>query len=103
MMYWYHGCTGKEMQRSPNVQNQADKPRPVHEFHIQIDRVHYEVDQATTTGAHLRNVPPSPIGAERDLFAVRPGEPDLKIGDGDAAEIRDGKRFFTAPGQITPG
>lgn len=74
-----------------------------HEFHIQIDRVHYTVNQRLMTGEQLRHVPPTPIGPDRDLFEVVPGGTDRKIGDSEEVEIRDGKRFFTAPAQINPG
>jgi hypothetical protein len=72
-------------------------------FEIQIDRAKYEVHQSFMTGAELRAVPPGGIPADRDLFEVVPGAPDKKIGNNDRIEIRDGKRFFTAPGQINPG
>ena len=72
-------------------------------FEIQIDRVKYEVTQSVMTGAELRRVPAGGIPADRDLFEVVPGGPDRKIGDNDKVEIRSGKRFFTAPGQINPG
>lgn len=72
-------------------------------FQIQIDRVHYTVTQQFMTGAELRRVPPTPIPPDRDLFEVVPGAPDLKIGDTDTVEIRDGERFFTAPAHINPG
>jgi hypothetical protein len=75
----------------------------VHEFHIQIDRVHYTVTQRQMTGQQLRHVPPTPIGPDRDLFEVVPGGPDRKIADNDVVEIRDGERFLTAPAQINPG
>jgi multiubiquitin len=75
----------------------------LHEYHIQIDRVHYVVTQEHMTAEELRQVPEPPIGADRDLFEVVPGHPDNKLEDGDTVEIRDGKRFFTAPGQINPG
>jgi hypothetical protein len=74
-----------------------------HEFHIQIDRVHYTVTQREMTGEQLRHVPPTPIGPDRDLFEVVPGGPDRKIADNEVVEIRDGERFFTAPAQINPG
>ncbi|MFN0008775.1 MAG: multiubiquitin domain-containing protein [Planctomycetota bacterium] len=76
---------------------------PGHAFRIQIDREHYKVTQKTMTGLELRRVPPTPIGPDRDLFEVVPGGTDKKIGDKDVVEIRDGKRFFTAPAQINPG
>lgn len=72
-------------------------------FQIQIDRAKYEVTKPVMTGAELRAVPPSGIPADRDLFEVVPGEPDKKISDNDSVQIRNGKRFFTAPGQINPG
>lgn len=72
-------------------------------FHIQIDREHYEVDAEQMTGAELRQVPPTPIPPERDLYEVVPGHPDRKIENDDIVEIRNGLRFFTAPGTINPG
>lgn len=72
-------------------------------FRIQIDRVHYEVRQPEMTGAELRQVPPNPIGPDRDLFEVVPGHPDRKIDTDEVVEIRNGKRFFTAPSTINPG
>jgi hypothetical protein len=80
----------------------SDKPHP-QTFHIQIDREHYEVEDAEMTGAQLRQVPPKAIPPERDLFEVVPGHPDRKIGDGDIVQIRNGLRFFTAPATINPG
>jgi len=73
------------------------------QFQIQIDRVHFTVTKKTMTGAELRHVPPTPIGADRDLFQVVPGGQDKKIEDNDPVEIRNGLRFFTAPSQINPG
>lgn len=84
-------------------QKPQEKPPEHHEFHIQIDRVHYTVTMSVMTGAQLRQVPNPPIGPDRDLFEVVPGGTDRKIGDNDEVEIRDGKRFFTAPAQINPG
>ena len=77
--------------------------RPERHFNIQIDREHYKVEQIELTGAELRQVPPTPIPPDRDLYEVRPGEDDLLIGDSDVVRMRDGLRFFTAPGQINPG
>ncbi len=80
----------------------TDKPKEP-KFQIQFDRAHYEVFQAEMSGAELRRVPDPDIGPERDLFEVIPGQPDRKLADVDVVEIRNGKRFFTAPGQINPG
>lgn len=72
-------------------------------FNIQIDREHYKVDDAQMTGTQLRQVPPTSIPADRDLFEVVPGHPDRKIENDDVVEMRNGLRFFTAPGTINPG
>jgi hypothetical protein len=85
----------------PQNPNQPDKP--AHEpggpkqFHIQIDRAGYEVEEASLTGVQLRALPPGGIGPDRDLFEVVPGGSDKKV------ELRNGLRFFTAPAQINPG
>jgi hypothetical protein len=84
----------------PHAEDEKHHPR---EFRIQIDRVHYTVTQELMTGGELRQVPSPPIGHDRDLWEVVPGGPDRKIEDADRVEIRNGKRFFTAPAQINPG
>jgi hypothetical protein len=81
----------------------SEAVKPEHEIHIQIDRVHYTVTEKVMTGAQIRHVPPDPIPETRDLYQVRPGEPDLLIGDNDPVQMRDGLRFFTAPSHINPG
>jgi hypothetical protein len=86
-------------QEKPSLEHPPER----HEFHIQIDRVHYTVTQHLMTGEQLRHVPPTPIGPDRDLFEVVPGGTDRKIANDEVVEIRDGKRFFTAPAQINPG
>lgn len=83
-------------------QEQEHRPERL-DLHIQIDRVHYTVHQRIMTGEQLRHVPNPPIGPDRDLFEVVPGGTDRKIADDEKVEIRDGKRFFTAPAQINPG
>ena len=84
------------------MSNEPEGHKP-EQFQIQIDRVHYTVSKPQMTGAELRAVPQPPIGADRDLFEVVPGHPDRKLGDADVVEIRNGKRFFTAPATINPG
>lgn len=97
------------MSESTDRDKPGDRPHPAHpeppphKFNIQIDRAHYEVSEAQMTGLALRRVPPTPIGPDRDLFEVVPGGADVKIADTDVVEIRNGKRFFTAPAQINPG
>jgi hypothetical protein len=82
---------------SPKPEDKPDK------FNIQIDRAHYVVTTPQMTGQELRNVPPMPIPATRDLFEVVPGHPDVKIGDADIVHMTNGKRFFSAPATINPG
>jgi hypothetical protein len=81
-------------------QPEGHKPK---EFHIKIDRVEYDVAQEELTGAQLRQLPTPPIGADRDLFEVIPGQSDRKIDDTYVVEIVNGKRLFTAPAHINPG
>ena len=85
---------------SPADQKPGNGPQ---QFQIQIDRVHYTVTQPQMTGAQIRQVPPTPIGPDRDLFEVVPGGTDRKIADTQTVDIRNGLRFFTAPAQINPG
>jgi len=100
MVSW---CQEEELMPDERKPDPADdKPHPK-VFHIQIDREHYEIETAEMTGAQLRKVPPTPIPPERDLFEVVPGHPDRKIESDDIVEIRNGLRFFTAPGTINPG
>ena len=84
---------------SHETENAAHHPR----FKIKIDREQYEVHQEHMTGAELRQVPPTPIPADRDLYEVYPGQDDELITDEKVVTIRNGLRFFTAPGQINPG
>lgn len=77
--------------------------KPHKGVHIQIDRTPYTVAEQALTGAQIRQIPTPPIGPERDLFEVVPGAPDRKILDTTTVELRNGQRFFTAPGQINPG
>ncbi|MFI0141452.1 MULTISPECIES: multiubiquitin domain-containing protein [Streptomyces] len=72
-------------------------------FEIQIDRVHYTVREPELTGAQLRALVSPPVPADRDLYEVRPGGEDLLVADGQAVPMRNGLRFFTAPGHINPG
>jgi hypothetical protein len=72
-------------------------------FQIIIDRTHFEVTKQTMTGAELRALPETPIGPDLDLFEDVPGGSDPKVLDDTIVEMKNGKRFFTAPGQINPG
>lgn len=81
----------------------TEAARKPDKFNIQIDRQHYTVHADRMTGAELRQVPDPDITGDRDLFEVVPGHPDRKIEDRDVVDIRNGLRFFTAPGTINPG
>ena len=85
------------------AENDVKGPREPQRFQILIDREHYTVEKPRMSGAELRRVPPTPIGPDRDLFEIVPGDPDNKIEDDELVEIRNGMRFFTAPAQINPG
>jgi hypothetical protein len=73
------------------------------QFQIRIDRDHYDVTQASLSGAELRALPDPNIGLDRDLFEVVPGGSDKKIELDTSVEMRNGLRLFTAPAQINPG
>lgn len=79
-----------------------NRGHPAH-FDIQIDRVHYTVTEPVLDGAQLRALPSPPVSADRDLYEVRPGHDDLLIAEDQDVKMRDGLRFFTAPGHINPG
>jgi hypothetical protein len=55
------------------------------------------------TGAQLRSVPPTPIGAEFDLYEEVPGGEDILIKNDVTYSLKDGMHFFTAPSNINPG
>jgi len=76
---------------------------PKTHFEIQIDRKHFTVEENQLSGSQLRGLPSPAIGPDRDLFEVVPGGTDLKIGDEQVVEMRNGLRFFSAPAQINPG
>ncbi|QCR42099.1 hypothetical protein C1N74_16020 (plasmid) [Microbacterium sp. SGAir0570] len=70
---------------------------------IRIDRVEYEVFERKMTGAKLRTLPSPDVAADRDLWRDIPDKRDVKVQDEDIVHLRDGMRFFTAPGRINPG
>lgn len=80
-----------------------DDRRPEQRFNIQIDREHFKITQHKLTGSELRMLPNPDIPTDRDLYEVKPGEDDLLIEDDAIVRMRNGLRFFTAPGQINPG
>ena len=75
---------------------------------VRVDRVDVVVPldaltDGTLTGSRIRQLVSPPIGADRDLFEIVPGDADRKIGDEDSVQIRDWMRFFSAPRTINPG
>jgi multiubiquitin len=81
----------------------AFERRQSEHFRIKIDRTEYTVTARSLSGAQIRALPVPPIGPDRDLFEVVPGNADRKIGENTLVEMRNGLRFFTAPAQINPG
>lgn len=92
---------------SPDPANSQSTTHSTHEhpdrFEIFIDRTQYVVTERRMTGEQIRQVPPTPIGPDRDLFERVQGGSDVKINNTMVVEIRDGLRFFTAPAHINPG
>lgn len=83
---------------------QHDETRkPDHAVQIQIDHDKFRVPIGSITEAQLRALPEPDLAPDRDLWEDRPGHRDRKILPGEVVEVRDGQRFFTAPGQINPG
>ena len=70
---------------------------------IRIDRTDYEVYKRKMSGAELRTVPSPDVAADRDLWLDVPDKRDVKVQDEDVIRLKDGTRFFTAPGRINPG
>ena len=83
--------------------NSREKGKDQERYQIQIDRVHYTVEQDALTGAELRALVAPPVGPDRDLFEVVPGGTDRKVETSDVVRMRNGLRFFTAPSHINPG
>lgn len=70
---------------------------------IHIDRTAYPLYERKMTGAQLRAVPSPDVAADRDLWLDVPDRRDRKVQDEDVIALKDGMRFFTAPGRINPG
>jgi hypothetical protein len=82
----------------------SHEPQPHHEpFPIIIDRKEYPVDQATMTGAELRQVPTPAIADEYDLYEEVPGDEDKLIENGDTVDLKPGMHFHSVEKHITPG
>jgi hypothetical protein len=88
--------------RQPDDGKGQDKER----YQIQIDRVHYTVEQDALTGAELRALADPQIGPERDLFEVVPGGTDRKIPlsnwptEGQFRQRKFAKRISAAIGSV---
>jgi hypothetical protein len=68
-----------------------------------FDRASYVVYERKMTGAQLRTVPSPDVAPDRDLWLDVPDARDRKVQDEDVIVLKDGMRFFTAPGRINPG
>ncbi len=75
-----------------------------HEFFIHIDHVKYEVEEKRITGAEIRKLPKSPIGADYNLFLETPGPgDDEKIEDTQEVHLKHRMSFYSVLRQINPG
>jgi hypothetical protein len=70
---------------------------------IRIDSKTYPVEEASLTGAELRLVPDSPIGADRDLYLDVAGPNDQLVDDDDHIELAPQMTFFSVTRKINPG
>ena len=95
--------TTSDQPEALNVDKPGDDKPESKPFDIQIDREHYQIDVEKISGAVVRQVPPTPIPADRDIFQVVPGHDDQRIKDDDWVQVYDGLRFFTVPSTINPG
>jgi hypothetical protein len=82
----------------------GDNQRGEHRITIKIDKETFHVEKEEMTGSELRQLPETPIGADRDLFLIKPGPADdERISDDQIVKLKNGMDFFTAPSTITPG
>lgn len=81
----------------------TDAPDHPRVFTIHIDKDEYKVEGPTITGAELRDVPPTRIGPEFDLYEEVRGGDDRLIKDETVVHLHDGLHFFTVPAHINPG
>lgn len=73
-------------------------------YSIHIDNQLCKVEEATRTGAQLRQLPTPSIGPERKLIEVVPGPGmDKEISDDDVVGMREGQHFVSTPRNVTPG
>jgi hypothetical protein len=70
---------------------------------IHIDRKMVKVTADSLTGAELRQLPDSPIGADYDLYLEVPGGEDRLIADDETVALTNGMHFFSVQRHITPG
>ena len=76
------------------------KPRAIT---ILIDRVAYDTIAGKTTAALIRTIPNPDVAEDRHLWLDVPDGRDLKLADDKEINLKDGMRFYTAPGRINPG
>lgn len=62
-----------DVEQDPPFDDSSEKAKDKDRYQIQIDRVHYTVEQDALTGAELRPLVVPPVGPDRDLFDVVPG------------------------------
>ncbi len=102
-----HGGEGdpsRTAERVASIPSHTSPPAPGEPVYVQIDRAPYKVAPGIYTGSEIRAFAHPPIGDDRDLWKVEPGENDRKIEDHMGVTIRtSGVRFFTAKAVINAG
>lgn len=80
-----------------------DKPNDPHEkWSIHIDKKQYFAEKNPITGAELKAM--AGITGDFDIFKVVPGPgDDIKVGDTEAVEIKNGDHFYSVPKTLNPG
>lgn len=81
-----------------------DKPNdnPHDKWSIHIDKKQYFVEKNPITGAELKAL--AGITGDFDIFKVIPGAgDDIKVGDAEAVEIKNGDHFYSVPKTLNPG
>jgi E2/UBC family protein E/multiubiquitin len=81
-----------------------DKKHHDHGIPIVIDDKHYTAPKEVMTGEELRQLAKPPIGPDRDLFEVVPGNhDDIKVANDQKVHLKPGMHFYSAPATINPG
>jgi hypothetical protein len=86
-----------------NPDEKKEKPVSSHEeITIHIDKKKYSAPKNTATGIELKRLAEIPDGF--DIFKTLPGqEDDIKIGDSQQIDLKNGDHFYSVPKTLNPG